>query len=59
MLTKMFVKVQLHLADDTGATAIEYGLLLLVAVGVAAAIKPVRDAVITLFGNVTTALTTP
>ncbi|EKF44336.1 Flp family type IVb pilin [Nitratireductor indicus] len=45
------------LKDESGATAIEYGLLAaLIGVGIIAAVTGVRDALQTTFGSVSTGL---
>lgn len=43
VLTKLFVRVQSAFASDEGASAVEYGLLLLVIAAVAAIIVGIRD----------------
>ncbi len=46
------------LNDESGATAIEYGLIAaIVGVGIIAGLGTLRDALNTMFGNVGTALT--
>lgn len=43
VLTKLFVRFQASLVCDKGASAVEYGLLLLVIAAVAAIIVGIRD----------------
>ena len=46
-------------ADESGATAIEYGLIAaLIAVGIIAALSSLRDSVVNLYTTISTALTT-
>lgn len=55
-MTKMLSKV---LKDESGATAIEYGLIAgVVAVGLIGALTTLRGSLVTGFGNVGTAITT-
>lgn len=45
------------LKDESGATAIEYGLIAaIISVGILASLGPLRDALNATFGDVTTAL---
>jgi pilus assembly protein Flp/PilA len=46
--------------DESGATAIEYGLIaLIVGVGIIVGLNGVRDGLNNLFGNISTKLSTP
>jgi len=48
------------LADESGATAIEYGLIAAgIAIAIITAVQGVGGKLNTVFGNVSTALTTP
>lgn len=49
--------VKTFLADEQGATAVEYGIMVaVIAIGILTAVGGVRDALNTLFDSVTTAL---
>ncbi len=55
----MFTKLMLFLKDDSGATAIEYGLIAaLVSVAAIGALTAMGDSLSSLFDTVSTALST-
>lgn len=56
LLTKLFVRVQSAFASDEGASAVEYGLLLLVIAAVAATIVAIKDKIAPIYNTVLAAL---
>ncbi len=56
MLTKLYARLQTALVCDEGASAVEYGLLLLVIAAVAAIIVGIRDKIQPIYQQVLDAL---
>lgn len=56
MLTRLYARVQAAFASDEGASAVEYGLLLLVIAAVAAIIVSIRDRIAPVYQDVLDAL---
>ncbi len=56
VLTKLYVRVQSAFASDEGATAVEYGLLLIVIAAVAGIIVSIRGQITPVYQSVLTAL---
>jgi pilus assembly protein Flp/PilA len=57
-MNKIAQGVQQFLNDEEGVTAIEYSLIAaLVAVGIIGALTALKDGLVTIFGTITTALT--
>lgn len=57
MLTKTFVRIQSRLAAEEGATAVEYGLLLLITVAAIGAIVALRNYITPVFAQIQAAIT--